>query len=170
MKILAIAETLIDIAAAMEVMPRTEAKLQSLAPFVKGGNWVTQGRMKHRLLAILGVAQFQVLLSNQRFAELIMLQAAGVDLEQTLKYVLGIAIIANQLPLGYTNLLVVLTQDANVCPVGTHHLTKNEPVPLTINQLLLRVTWRWELGDLNCLTFIWIVWSRTLEGSVISKE
>ena len=63
-KILAIVGTLIDIAAAIEVMPRTKTKLQSLAPFFKGGNWVTQGRMKHGLLAILGIAQSRSLPSN----------------------------------------------------------------------------------------------------------
>ena len=59
----------------MEVTPHVETKLQSLAPFIKDGKWVTQGRMKHGLLAILGVAQLQVLLPNQRLAELIMMQA-----------------------------------------------------------------------------------------------
>ena len=74
------AKTLVDITAVMEVTPHIETKLQSLAPFAKGGKWESKGRIKHRLLAILGVAQLQVLLSNQRFGELIMLQATGAQI------------------------------------------------------------------------------------------
>ena len=70
-KMLVMVRNLIDVTAAMEVTPHVETKLQSLAPFVKDGKWVTQGRMKHGLLAILGVAQLQVLLPNQRLAELV---------------------------------------------------------------------------------------------------
>ena len=75
MKILAMARVLINITATMKVLPHIEAKLQSLVLLIKCGKRVTQEKMKHKLLAILGVAQLQVLLSNQRLAELIILQA-----------------------------------------------------------------------------------------------
>ena len=60
--------------------------------------------------------------------------------KQTLKHVLGSTIIANKPVLGYAELQVVLTQVANITndrPIGIHHLTEDELVLLTVNQLLL---------------------------------
>ena len=61
-------------------------------------------------------------------------------IKHTLKYVLGSTIIANKPILSYAELQAVLTQVANIIndrPIGIHHLTEGELVPLTVNQLLL---------------------------------
>ena len=68
---LAIARRIIDIISALEVTEHL-AKLQSIDPFLKDGVWVTRGRMRKGLPHVFGMLELQVLLPDQRLAQLIM--------------------------------------------------------------------------------------------------
>ena len=71
---LVIARRLVDIVSAWEVT-KNLPKLSSLDPFKKDGVWVTQGRMREGLQVISGRLALQVLMPDQRLAELVMWKA-----------------------------------------------------------------------------------------------
>ena len=64
-----------EVVASMELTSRIDSLGMTLAPELSGGRWVTRGRLRHGLRAILGVKELLILLPSQRLAELIMVQA-----------------------------------------------------------------------------------------------
>ena len=66
---------LIDMVAAIKVTQYVNTKLVSLCPVLRNGRWVTQGQLRKGLIQILGVYNLQILMPNQRLAQLVMMQA-----------------------------------------------------------------------------------------------
>ena len=64
-----------EVVASVELTPSIGSMGMALAPELSGGRWVTRGRMRRGLRPILGVKELVILQSNQRLAELIMIEA-----------------------------------------------------------------------------------------------
>ena len=73
------AEMMIRICASYEAAPEIAKKCGSMDPFLTHGVWYTQGRLRKQMIPIFGVSKLQLLLPNQRLAELWMTKAHNVN-------------------------------------------------------------------------------------------